>query len=148
MIESLALPDRHIVEALRRNGYKATPQRIAICRYAIHRRDHPSAKKIYEEVRKQYPSVSLATIYNTIGVLKRLHMLQELPIVNGDTRFDPNMEAHINLVCLQCGSVRDFDGRVIEDMVTRVARTARFDVRGQSITVYGVCQDCDSKKGA
>ena len=148
MIESLAPSDRHIVEALRRKGYKATPQRVAICRYTIPLRDHPSAKKIYEIVRKQYPTVSLATVYNTIDVLKELHMLQELPMIDGDTRFDPNVEVHINLVCLQCGSIRDFDSRAIEDMVTKVAKTARFDVRGQSLAVYGVCQDCDLKKGA
>jgi Fe2+ or Zn2+ uptake regulation protein len=75
-------------------------------------------------------------------------MLQELPMIDGDTRFDPNVEVHINLVCLQCGSIRDFDSRAIEDMVTKVAKTARFDVRGQSLAVYGVCQDCDLKKGA
>lgn len=148
MNESKNTWDRRIVEALRRKGYRATPQRIAICRFAIRSRDHPTAQKVYKEVRRQYPTVSLATVYKTIDVLKELRMLQELPIVDGNTRFDANMEAHVNLVCLRCGNVRDLDSRIVQEMVTKIARMARFDVRGQSLAVYGVCRQCDLRAEA
>ena len=143
-----ALPDRSIIEALRKKGYKATPQRIAICRFVTSSREHPTAGRIYKEVRKQHPTVSLATVYKTIDILKKQHIVQELAIVDGDTRFDSNMEAHVNLVCVRCGSVRDLDSQIVQDMVGKVARAARFDVTGQSFALYGVCRECDVRKEA
>jgi len=143
---SEVLSDRRIVEALRRKGYRATPQRIAICRSVIRSRDHPTAQRIYKEVKAQYPTVSLATVYKTIDVLKELHMVQELAIVDGDTRFDSNTESHVNLVCVRCGSVRDLDSQIVQDMIGKVARAARFDVTGQSFALYGVCCECNVRK--
>jgi Fur family peroxide stress response transcriptional regulator len=148
MIVPEALPDRSIVEALRKKGYKATPQRIAICRFVIHSRDHPTAQRIYKEVKAQYPTVSLATVYKTIDVLKELRMAQELATVDGDTRFDSDMEAHLNLVCVRCGKIRDFDGMIVKEMLAKVAGKAKFNVRAQSLAVYGLCQNCAMRKNA
>ncbi|MFH0847888.1 MAG: Fur family transcriptional regulator [archaeon] len=146
MDRSEASQDRHIVEALRRKGYRATPQRIAICRLAISSRDHPTAQRIYKDVKAQYPTVSLATVYKTIGVLKELHMVQELTVIGGDTKFDPNMKAHVNLICLRCGNVRDLENQAVQDMIVKAARAVRFDVTGQSSALYGICDECETKK--
>jgi Fe2+ or Zn2+ uptake regulation protein len=87
-------------------------------------------------------------VYKTIDVLKELRMVQELAIVDGDTRFDSDMEAHVNLVCVRCGSVHDFDGIIVKEMLAKVAGKAKFDVRAQSLAVYGLCQNCTAKKGS
>jgi Fur family transcriptional regulator, peroxide stress response regulator len=68
--------DAATIEALRIKGYKATPQRIAICRIALHSREHPSALSIYDEVKKVHPTVSLATVYKTLQVLRDLDLVQ------------------------------------------------------------------------
>ncbi len=72
--------DEAIIEALRKNGYKATSQRIAICRFALRGRNHPTAQRIYGEVKSVHPTVSLATVYKTLHVLKRLGLVQELAV--------------------------------------------------------------------
>ena len=138
---------RRIVGAFRRGGYRATPQRIAICRYVIQSRDHPTAQRIYREVKIQHPTISLATVYKTLEILRRLGMVQQLPIVDGDTRFDPNMKAHVNLVCMRCGNVRDLDSPVVQELIGEIARAARFKVTGQSFALYGVCHQCDKREG-
>ena len=92
--------DTSIIEALRRKGYKATPQRIAVCRFALHSRDHPSAQRIHNKVKEAYSTVSLATVYKTLQVLKELGLIQELNFPQGQTRFDCYMKPHINLDCL------------------------------------------------
>jgi Fur family peroxide stress response transcriptional regulator len=141
-----ALRDRSIVEALRTKGYRATPQRIAICRFASSSREHPTAGRICNEVRKQYPTVSLATVYKTIDILKKQHIIQELAVVDGETRFDSNTEAHFNLVCVKCGGVRDSDNPVIKDFIEEAAATAKFNFTGQSLVLYGICHQCSMKK--
>jgi Fur family peroxide stress response transcriptional regulator len=138
--------DRLIVETLRREGYKATPQRIAICRFATSSREHPTAGRIYREVRKQHPTVSLATVYKTIDVMKKVHFVQELVIVDGDPRFDSNTKAHLNLVCVKCGGLSDSDNPVIQDVVENAAAAAKFNVTGQSLALYGICHQCTMKK--
>jgi Fur family transcriptional regulator, peroxide stress response regulator len=136
--------DAAAIEALRNKGYKATPQRIAICRIAIRSREHPSAQSIYDEVKKVHPTVSLATVYKTLQVLRELNLIQELSFPTGQARFDSYMKPHVNLVCLQCGSIIDLDDLTTGDFVRRVAAATKFKPNGQRIDVYGICQKCSS----
>ena len=137
--------DASAIEALRSKGYKATPQRIAICRFALNSRDHPSAQQIYDEVKKIHPTVSLATVYKTLGVLKDLNLIQEVDLPQGQARFDSYMKPHVNLVCLRCGSIRDFDDPTAREIVARIAAKAEFTPTAQRLDVYGICKTCQAR---
>jgi Fur family peroxide stress response transcriptional regulator len=137
--------DASIIEALRRKGYKATTQRIAICRFVLHSRDHPTAQRIYSEVKKVHLTVSLATVYKTLKILKELGLVQELNFPQGQTRFDCYMKPHINLVCLRCGNIRDLDDLTAQEIVGRVVAAAKFTITGQRLDLYGVCEKCARK---
>ena len=134
--------DASIIETLRKKGYKATTQRIAICRFALRSRDHPSAQRIYDEVKKVHPTVSLATVYKTLRILTEQGLIQELDLPESKARFDSYVEPHINLVCLQCGRIQDFDDSAAREMVERVAAKAEFMRTGQRIDIYGMCKTC------
>jgi Fur family peroxide stress response transcriptional regulator len=136
--------DASSIEALRKEGYKATPQRIAICRYVLKSRDHPSAQQIYDEVKKIHPTVSLATVYKTLGVLKDLNLIQELDLPQGKARFDSYMKPHINLICLRCGSIADLDDTTAIEITKKVAAAAKFKPRGQHIDIFGICSRCSA----
>jgi Fur family peroxide stress response transcriptional regulator len=138
--------DAAAIEALRRKGYKATPQRIAICRFALHSRDHPTARGIYNEVKRVHPTVSLATVYKTLQLFKELDLIQELNFPKGQARFDSHMKPHINLVCLQCGNIKDLDDPTTREIVERVATTTKFTATGQRLDVYGICRKCGGTK--
>jgi len=140
-----ASSDASIIEALRKKGYKATSQRIAICRFALRSRDHPTAQRIYKEVKSVHPTVSIATVYKTLHVLKELRLVQELAFVEGETRFDSYMEPHANLVCRGCGNVSDVDDPVTREMVARVAARVRFTLMGQRLDIYGICDGCSRR---
>jgi Fur family peroxide stress response transcriptional regulator len=134
--------DVSTIEALRSKGYKATPQRIAICRIALNSRAHPSAQQVYDEVKKIYPTVSLATVYKTLEVLRDLDLVQEINFPKGQARFDSYMKPHINLVCTKCGSISDLDNNITEEIIKKVASAVRFKPYGQRVDVYGICQKC------
>lgn len=134
--------DTSIIEALREKGYRATSQRIAICRFALDSREHPSAQKIYREVKRLHPTVSLATVYKTLQVLRELRLVQELAFAQDETRFDSNSAPHVNVVCLRCGSVSDVDDRAVQQVVARAASSTRFTVTGQRFDIYGICEKC------
>jgi Fur family peroxide stress response transcriptional regulator len=137
--------DASIIETLRKKGYKATPQRIAICRFALCSRDHPNAQRIYDEVKKIHPTVSLATVYKTLRILTEQGLIQELNLPESQARFDSYVEPHINLVCLQCGRIQDFDDSSAREMVERVTAKAEFMRTGQRIDIYGVCKMCRTR---
>jgi Fur family transcriptional regulator, peroxide stress response regulator len=134
--------DASAIEALRSKGYKATPQRIVICRIALNSTVHPSAQQVYDEVKKIHPTVSLATVYKTLEVLRDLDLVQEINFHKGQARFDPYMHPHINLICLKCGSITDLDDITVEEITRKVAAATKFRPTGQRVDVYGICQKC------
>jgi len=138
--------DASIIETLRQKGYKATPQRIAICRFALHSRDHPTAQRIYDEVRKVYPTVSLATVYKTLQILTEHGLIQELDFPESQARFDSYVKPHINLVCLRCGNIQDLDDPAAREMVARITVKAEFTRMGQRLDIYGICKMCHNGK--
>jgi Fur family transcriptional regulator, peroxide stress response regulator len=131
-----------IIQALRSKGYKATPQRIAICKLALFSREHPSVPKIYEEVRETHPTVSLATVYKTLQILKENGLVQELDFPQDQARYDSYLEPHINLVCSRCGKIQDLDDPVALELIKRVIAVTKFVPASQRLDVYGICEKC------
>jgi Fur family peroxide stress response transcriptional regulator len=137
--------DASIIESLRKKGYRATPQRIVICRFALYSRDHPTAQRIYDEVKKVHPTVSLATVYKTLQILTEHGLVQELDFPEGQARFDSYVGPHVNLVCLRCGNVQDLDDPAAREMVAKAAAKAEFTTTGQRLDIYGICKTCCSR---
>ncbi len=134
--------DALIIQALRSKGYKATPQRIAVCKIALGSREHPSVENIYNEVKKSYSTVSLATVYKTLHILKENGLIQELNFSQGETRFDSYLEPHVNLVCTKCGKIQDFEGSDVKEIVKKAALEAKFVLKIQRLDIYGLCERC------
>jgi Fur family peroxide stress response transcriptional regulator len=129
-------------DVLRQVGLRPTPQRLAIVREVFSRR-HPTVAEVYEAVRSQFPTIGLATVYNTLHSITERDLVRELPFANA-TRFDVNLEPHINLVCTNCGAIEDTSecNELILAMIERVAGGEDFAPTGQRIDIYGLCSKC------
>jgi Fur family peroxide stress response transcriptional regulator len=130
-----------IIEAFRSKGYKATQQRIAIAKTVLNNKKHPSAETIYEEVKQVYPTISLSTVYNTLHVLRDLDLVNELAF-HDNTRYDPNTEIHVNLVCEKCRKITDLVDLELKEFIKRVSKKKGFTVTGHRLDIYGLCRDC------
>jgi Fur family peroxide stress response transcriptional regulator len=86
---------------------KLTPQRLSILSYLDGNREHPTAEDIYRKVSRKFPTMSLATVYNTLETLKRQGMLTEITIDPDKRHFDPNREKHHHLICSKCKRIAD-----------------------------------------
>jgi Fur family peroxide stress response transcriptional regulator len=126
-------------------GIKLTPQRLAILGYLEGNAGHPSAEDIYRSVREQYPTMSQATVYNTLEVLKKKGGVVELTIDPGRKRYDPNTEEHDHLICTGCGSVLDIHREY--SLTIPDAESKGFVVKGSHIEFYGLCLECREKGG-
>lgn len=132
------------MDLLREKGYKVTPQRIAILRVLIGNESHPSADQIYEEVRREHPMISLATVYKTLDLLEDLGEVMELGFSNQSTRYDPQVEPHLNLVCLQCGDIEDLYDVSLDGIRDTVEDNSDFQVTSGRFELYGMCSSCRS----
>ncbi|MHA1730432.1 MAG: Fur family transcriptional regulator [Promethearchaeota archaeon] len=97
-----------VVNLLKSRGLKVTPQRVALFRYVLQRHDHPTAEQVFGEVRKEFPGISLATVYKTLGLMKDAGLVVEIPTGAGSSRYDPDVGFHGHLVNPSTGEVLDF----------------------------------------
>ncbi len=101
---------KDIIERLRDNGLTLTPQRMAIAEFLSKSRNHPTVDEIHRNIQGRYPTISLATVYSTLKVLKELGEIQELSIRKRDkVCFDPDPNIHHHLLCRKCGKIVDFE---------------------------------------
>ena len=141
------LTQAELVDRLREWEVRVTPQRLAIAEAVLNSTDHPTVQQIYERVRDHFPSMTLATIYSTLGVLERSGLIQELPFPRM-SRYESNMEPHVNLVCIKCENVTDTDmgQEVVLRLKNRVSRQSNFQVVWQRVDFYGWCPSCAAAK--
>ena len=132
-----------IINALKKNGLKVTPQRIAIMELLAQSKDHPSAEIIRQELARTFPSLSLATIYNTLEMLVTHKLVLKLKISeDSSVNYDFNTSPHHHLYCRSCGRVIDIH------LSCDVAK--RGEVDGHSIEEVhgyfkGQCASCRTK---
>ena len=131
-----------LVAGLRRAGAKMTAQRLAICDYLDGNDRHPTAAEVYEVLRPQFPTMSLATVYNTLGLLAELDLIHEVgATTDGSARYDPNMTPHLNLICMRCADIID-----VEDVnlapLEELSRARGFRVADVNVAVHGLCAKC------
>ena len=136
-----------LVERLRKWSVRVTPQRLAIAEAVLNSSDHPTVQQIYERVRDHFPSMTLATIYSTLGVLERSGLIQELPFEKM-SRYEPNMDPHVNLVCIGCQNVMDADAgqEAVVRLRNRILNESEFEVAWQRVDFYGWCPRCVAAK--
>jgi Fe2+ or Zn2+ uptake regulation protein len=134
---------------LKRAGLKLTPQRIAIVRLFAGDVSHPTAQDLFERLRPSFPSMSFATVYNTLDTLARTGLAGtvRLPGKRGDAaRFDPNTEPHHHAVCDACGTVLDVAASTLAPTpgTTKKLRRAApgFSVRTVERIYRGLCSRC------
>lgn len=129
---------RHL---LAEQGYRVTPQRIAIYEALLASKRHPSAEELYHIVRETYPMISPATVYNTLQLLVRLGLASETGFP-GETRYDGNPEAHVNILCVSCRRIFDVAEELAAEVFRRVQEKSGFELHGQRHEFFGTCPAC------
>jgi Fur family peroxide stress response transcriptional regulator len=130
-------------EKYRNLGIKLTPQRIAILDYLEGNLSHPSAEDVYKAVLRKYPTMSFATVYNTLETLKRSGMVAELTGDPGKKRFDPNPRPHHHLICTRCRRIVDVQVEFRLPVADR--DRAGFEITGNHIEFFGTCPACKKR---
>ncbi|HFC98176.1 MAG TPA: transcriptional repressor [Thermosulfurimonas dismutans] len=129
------------IEYYRNLGLKITPQRLAILEYLEkHFTAHPTAEDIYRYVKERFPSMSFATVYNTLEALKERGLVKELYIEEGKKRFDLNVQPHHHFYCTSCGRLIDLHEGVKVEISERFKN--KLNILEIRVFFLGICDRC------
>ena len=132
-------------ELCRKKGLKLTHQRLEIYRELLTSRDHPSVESLFQRVRKRIPTISLDTVYRTLGMLEESGMINRIQTSGGLARFEPDEGVHHHLLCKQCQKIEDFTWKSFDAMPMPPELDQWGNIEARNIVVEGICKSCLKK---
>ncbi len=124
-----------VIQKLRAHGIAPSAQRLAVAEYVLVTEMHPSADEVFAVVRRGFPMISRATVYNTLNLFAAKGLLRELVLAEGRIVFDPKVDAHHHFVDDDTGAIRDIPWEALE--VAGVDGLAGVDVREYQVVLRG-----------
>ncbi len=132
-----------IIQRLRDAGHKITPQRLAIVKILAKSEGHPSVEDIHDQIKRDFPTMSLATVYRNIVLLKSLGEVLELGFPDGSNRYDGNKPTpHPHVICIKCKKIVDPDLDSLDEMKKEVSSETHFKILSHRLDFFGICRDC------
>lgn len=131
-----------LVAVLKAHHYRLTPQRLELVRLIATSEGHPNAARLHAEIAARFPTMSLATVYKTLALLKEINQVVEIDL-HGDSHYDGRRpRPHPHLVCLQCGSILDAQLELDPSLIRKLEQSSGFQISHPHITLYGLCPEC------
>ena len=132
-----------MINKLRENNCRITPQRLAILKVLAASEGHPSVEKIYEQVKPTFPTTSLATVYKNVSTLRDLGEVLELGFSHESSRYDGNNpHPHPHLVCTGCKKIIDPDLESLNDVTRELIEETGFKILNHRLDFFGLCPAC------
>ncbi|BCD67850.1 Fur family transcriptional regulator [Nitratiruptor sp. YY09-18] len=122
---------------LKNKELKSTPQRVAMLGI-LEQKGHADIETIYDEIKKDFVSISLATVYKNVNTLLDAGIIQEIKIPQRKSRYEIAKHKHSHFVCEKCGEVYDID----EPKRLDVELPEGFEPKESSVMIMGVCKKC------
>jgi Fe2+ or Zn2+ uptake regulation protein len=126
---------QNLIARLRQHGIQPTPQRLAVAKSVLATRAHPAADEVWARVRRSCPTVSRATVYNTLNLLVERGLLRSQILRGGTVVFDPLLEPHHHLIDEETGRIHDIPWRALKVSGHRALRG--FEVREHQVVMRG-----------
>ena len=143
-------PDARLEELTRRlreQGFRLTPQRMAVLKILAASQGHPSVEQIYNQVKSDFPMTSLGTIYKTVGLLKEMGEVLELGFSDDGNRYDGNKPyPHPHLVCIKCKSILDPEIPTLSILPQEVGEKTGYQIVSHRLDFYGICPQCQEQE--
>lgn len=134
---------KNYVDILKKNDLKVTPQRLVILKYLDNNMTHPTADKIYRDLKRNNPSLSKTTVYNALEILKKHNIIQVLTISKSEQRYDFEGGVHHHFLCKNCGALLDIDIQCPHLETVLKGKHHIDEVHGY---FKGICEDCLKKQ--
>ncbi len=133
----------NLIEELRKQGMRATPQRAIIFEVIEKMDGHITVEEIYAKVQQVNSYISLATVYRTLELLQELHLITPSNLGGSQTYFALKGHGrHHHLVCLKCNGIAEFSDDIFDAIRSPLAQEYGFEVHTNHMSLFGVCRQC------
>ena len=129
----------YLADELANRSIRPSHQRLKILEYFHLHGNHPTAYQIYEELKPKMPTLTKATIYNTLKTFVEKKLVEEVYIEDNEVRYDLSTKNHGHFKCKKCGAIYDF-GIAIESMPT--VGLHDFWIESKKVCFKGICDKC------
>lgn len=119
-----------------------TRQREAVLDVILSSHGHLTANEVFADAKAKLPTISFATVYNSLRFLKDAGHITEIQFGNGASRFDKCTHRHDHAICTSCGKLVDIEMEIPQDIVSRAAIYSNFKPESLEFTLRGLCPDC------
>jgi Fur family ferric uptake transcriptional regulator len=139
-------PCHTLIEKLREQGYRLTPQREMIVEAVAHAGRHVTAEEVYEQVRARTSAVNVATVYRTLDLLVELGLVSQADLGGGKVTYASSGHGpHCHLVCRRCGCVIEADCDLVEPLEEQLGERYGFTAELHHFAISGLCAECKSQ---
>jgi len=136
-----------LIGLLKRKDFRLTPQRVELVRLIAASEGHPSAAQLFEKIKGQFPTMSQATVYKTLALLKEMGQVLEIDL-RDDSHYDGNRpKSHPHLICTHCNRIVDGDMEFDAATLRKLEQVSGYRIVRSQIIFYGLCPDCRLDKG-
>lgn len=136
-----------MVAKLKNLGLRLTPQRLAILREVAQNAGHPSAEEIYRRLKGDFPTLSPATVYKTLALLKALGEVLELGFPDGVNRYNGRKPyPHPHVICLRCQTILDPDLGNMQPLLEAARQKTGFRILSHRFDLFGLCPACQQQE--
>lgn len=119
-----------------------TRQRVVVLQVIRNSRDHLTANEVFDAAKQLLPTISFATVYNSLRYLKDAGHINEIRFGSGASRFDRTTSRHDHAICTECGTLVDIEMEHPSELVARAARLSNFKPGSLEFTLRGICPQC------
>jgi Fe2+ or Zn2+ uptake regulation protein len=120
-----------------------TKQREVVLQVIREAEKHLTANEVFDEAKRLLPTISFATVYNSLRYLKDAGHICEIQFGNGASRFDRKTERHDHALCVKCGKLVDMDLELPPELVAMAAQFSSFKPESLELTLRGLCPECN-----
>ena len=108
---------------------------------------HPTAEWVYQELKNEYPDLSLGTVYRNLTRFKEDGTIRSLGVINGQEHFDGELNAHDHFLCMECGQILNLARPAfLEESIEHLEKTGNLVVRSYDLLLRGTCPACCKKQ--
>jgi Fur family peroxide stress response transcriptional regulator len=131
-----------LIAALKERDFRLTPQRVEMVRLIAVSDGHPSASQLYTKIMRQFPTMSRATVYKTLTLLKEMNQVLEIDL-RDDSHYDGNRpQPHPHLICIKCNQIIDGEVSLDQESLRSLEQASGYKILRPQISLYGLCPDC------
>lgn len=128
-------------ESVTQSGFRLTKQRREVYDALMEVRDHPTASEIFLRAKHRMPSISLATVYNSLEALVASGLVKQVNLDRAPTRYCPNTREHGHFFCEKCHEVQDVALLLANDKHQFILPEGCV-VTHHEVSLKGLCQKC------